>query len=189
MGTRLYPVTEDKELLEDLALVPRGTYALMEGIKKQIAARTTTDFLSRYQPPEGEYILGDVVHEACEFCPEAREIMVEMPDGEIMEGETCNQGENPDDASYLVHKWKVENYHHVHVLETFLTFGWGRVRFPFSWEDRLIRWNEEFIGPTQHGSYCCGGVEDLTLMEQLLAYNNIPISKEETQELDGLCWT
>jgi hypothetical protein len=187
MASRLYPCNSNRELMEKLAWVSEGTYSQMEGIQAHVSLRE--DERLCYHPREGEYTVGKVVVPATEDHPEVRACTMEAPDGTILFGHDTDYGSGPDDASYLIWAWKHDDYPEVHDLENFIMSGWGRVHFPEHWENRMVRFDDEFIGPVICGEYYGGGTDDPELIRELLHHMDTPLPEGVSiEDLHGVFW-
>lgn len=169
MATRLYPCTLDTTTLCKLAGVPEETWTLYRRFRNFVNDRK--DGAGNYVPYLDEVEIGEITQAANEYGPECREILVTMPDGEVVFG-NGSQGETPDDAGYLLYKWKIEFYPNVHKLEDFLLFGWGRVELP-----------------PYMGDSACGETHDLDEVRDILDEMGIDLGEVHISDLKGMYWS
>jgi hypothetical protein len=118
-----WPLTDcvwikNPERICQAAGLPADTWKTKLYLDSQVALRQSWNLC--YKPLEDEIIFGDITPSQSGWCDEGQEIMVEMPDGIIMKGNTSNQGEQEDDCSYLVYKWMKEHHPNVIALNSFL---------------------------------------------------------------------
>jgi hypothetical protein len=157
MSTRLYPNTQDKEILCRLA-----------GAKVE-----DWEIMKKYREAQKPWLFP--WSDLCSIT--VRNGEMEMPDGTFYPLQL--NGDQPD-PGYTLHCWFSDNYEGAYNLDTFLTFGWGRVTFPLHWEERM-----------EEDDYYCGSVTDKEKMKDLLAVNNVwyQLNGVTLEELEGLYWS
>lgn len=149
MATRLYPVTQNASVLEILAGVPAGTMSELkkfEAIPKHEFC-TVSSLAAIAQAKHTAY------QKNAELDPEVRHLSLRDHYEDIRSTCRCD----PDYARYCYRTYILP---FVDTLDTFLTFGWGRVQAPEAW-----------LSTSHPGNFYWGGsVTDLSRVLTLLSW-------------------